>query len=114
MDVQSLGLLENYKELGVSIIEFALDDYVSTIKSLRTYYRKLDKGLEEGFKAHKYHQRVGDVLNEIYHRIRNLNDIESFLTGDWVKKLTDMDVEMLFRETKKQLRKKGYKVGLMG
>ena len=114
MNVQSLGLLENYKELGVGIIEFALDDYVSTIKSLRTYYKKLERSLEEGFKAPKYHQRVGDVLNEIYHRIRNLNDIESFLTGDWVKKLTDMDVDMLFRETKKQLRKKGYKVGLMG
>jgi len=114
MDIQSLGLLENYKELGISIIEFALDDYVSTVKSLRTYYKKLDRGLEEGFKARKYHERVGDVCCEIYHRIHNLNDIENFLTGDWVKKLTDMDVDLLFRETKKQLRKKGYKVGLMG
>lgn len=114
MDIQSLGLLENYKELGVGIIEFALDDYVSTVKSLRTYYRKLERGLEDDFKPRKYHQRVGDVLNEIYHRIRNLNDIEAFLTGEWVKKLTDMDVDMLFRETKRKLRKKGYKVGLMG
>ena len=114
MDIQSLGLLENYKELGVGIIEFALDDYVSTIKSLRTYYKKLDRGLEEGFKARKYHERVGDVCCEIYHRIRNLNDIESFLTGDWVKKLTDMDVDLLFRETKNKLQKKGYKVNLMG
>ena len=114
MDAQSLGLLENYKELGVGIIEFALADYVSTVKSLRTYYKKLDRGLDEDFKARKYHERVGDVCCEIYHRIHNLNDIESFLTGDWVKKLTDMDVDSLFRETKKQLRKKGYKVGLMG
>ena len=114
MDIQSLGLLENYKELGVGIIEFALDDYVSTVKSLQTYYKKLERGLEEGFKARKYHERVGDVCCEIYHRIRNLNDIESFLTGDWVKKLTDMDVDLLFRETKNKLRKKGYKVGLMG
>lgn len=114
MDVQSLGLLENYKEFGIGIIQFALDDYVSTVKSLRTYYRKLEKGLEDGFKAPKYHQRVGDVCCEIYHRIHNLNDIETFLTGDWVKSLTDMDVDMLFQETKKKLRKKGYRIGLMG
>ena len=114
MDIQSLGLLENYKDLGVGIIEFALDDYVSTIKSLNTYYKKLERGLDENFKARKYHERVGDVCNEIYHRIRNLNDIESFLTGDWVKSLTEMDVDMLFQETKNKLRKKGYKVKLMG
>lgn len=114
MDVQSLGLLENYKELGIGIIEFALDDYVSTVKSLQTYYRKLERGLDENFKARKYHERVGDVCCEIYHRIRNLKEIESFLTGDWVKKLTDMDVDMLFQETKNKLRKKGYRVELMG
>jgi len=114
MDVQSLGLLENYKELGVGIIEFALDDYVSTVKSLCTHYKKLDKGLEEGFKARKHHQRVGDVCNEIYHRIRNLNEIERFLTGSWVKQLTDLDVELLFRETKNKLKQKGYRTGLMG
>lgn len=111
---QSYGILENYKELGVGIIEFALDDYVSTVKSLRTYYRKLERGLEEDFKARKYHERVGDVCLDIYHRIQNLNDIESFLTGEWVQKLTDMNVDVLFRETKNRLRKKGYKVGLMG
>lgn len=114
MDAQGYGLLENYKELGFGIIEFALDDYVSTIKSLQTYYKKLDRGLEEGFKARKYHERVGDVCNEIYHRIRNLRDIENFLTGDWVKSLTEMNVEMLFQETQRKLRKKGYKVKLMG
>lgn len=114
MDAQGYGLLENYKELGFGIIQFALDDYVSTVKSLQTYYKKLDRGLEEGFKARKYHERVGDVCYEIYYRIKNLNDIEAFLTGDWVKELTDMDVEMLFRETKRKLRKKGYRVNLMG
>lgn len=114
MDVQSLGLLENYKDLGVGIIEFALDDYVSTVKSLCTYYKKLDKGLEEGFRAQKYHQRVGDICCEIYHRIKNLNEIERFLTGSWVKQLTDLDVELLFDETKNKLRQKGYKIGLMG
>lgn len=114
MNIHSLGILENYKDLGVGIVEFALDDYVSTIKSLRTYYKKLEKCFEKDFKAKKYNQRMGDVLNQIYHKIKNLNDIETFLTGSWVKALTDLDVDMLFRETKKELRKKGYKVELMG
>lgn len=114
MDVQSLGLLENYKDLGIGIIEFALDDYVGTIKSLRTYYKKLDRHFSGDFKARKYHERMGDVCYDIYQRIRNLNEIESFLTGEWVKQLTDMDVEALFRETKNRLKKKGFKVGLMG
>ena len=114
MDVQSLGILENYKDLGVGIIEFALDDYVSTIKSLNTYYRKLERCLEDDFKAKKYHERLGDVCRDIYSRIKNLNDIEKFLQGNWVKSLTDMDVDMLFSETKSKLREKGYKVSLMG
>ena len=111
---QNYGLLENYKELGVGIIEFALDDYVSTIKSLGTYYKKLDRCFEQGFKAKKFHERLGDVCLDIFHRIQNLNDIEKFLTGDWVKRLSDLNVDALFRETKNKLRKKGYKVGLMG
>lgn len=114
MTDQSYGLLENYKELGVGIIEFALDDYVSTVKSLGTYYKKLDKCFEQGFKARKFHERMGDVCLDIFHRIQNLNDIEKFLTGDWVKQLSDLNVDTLFRETKNRLRKKGYKVGLMG
>lgn len=111
---QSYGLLENYKELGVGIVEFALDDYVSTVKSLRTFYKKLDRCFEADFKAKKYHQRMGDVLYEIYRRVNNLNEIETFLTGDWVKSLTDIDTVTVFRETKKRLKKKGYKVDLMG
>ena len=114
MDAQKYGLLENYKDLGVGIIEFALDDYVGTVKSLRTYYRKLDRCFEEGFKPRKYHENAWEVISEIYQRIRNLQDIESFLTGEWVKTLTDMDVKMLFRETKRKLRQKGFKVELMG
>lgn len=114
MDSHNYGILENYKDLGVGIIEFAIDDYISTAKSMHTYYKKLDRCFEEGFKAKKYHQRLGDVCLDIYHRIENLNEIESFLTGDWVKKLTDMDVDMLFRETKNRLNQKGYKVELMG
>jgi len=114
MTEQSFGILENYKSLGVGIIEFALDDYISTIKSLRTYYKKLDRCFEEGFKARKFHERMGDVCLDIYHRIQNLNDIEKFLTGDWVQTLSDMDVYLLFQETKRKLRKKGYRVGLMG
>ena len=114
MDAQKYGLLENYKDLGVGIIEFALDDYVGTVKSLRTYYRKLDRCFEEGFKARKYHENIWEVISEIYQRIRNLQDIESFLTGEWVKQLTDMNVDMLFQETKRKLKQKGYKVGLMG
>ena len=114
MDVQGYGLLENYKDLGVGIIEFALDDYIATVKSLRTYYKKLDRSLEVGFKARKYHERCGDVCNGIYHRIKNLNDIEIFLTGEWVTQLTDLNVDVLFRETKNRLREKGYRLGLMG
>ena len=113
-DERDYGILENYRDLGVGIIEFALDDYVSTAKSLRTYYKKLDRCFEEDFKAKKYHQRMGDVLNEIYHRIRNLNDIESFLTGEWVRQLTELDIDVLFRETKNKLKEKGINVGLMG
>ena len=111
---RSYGLLENYKDLGVGIIEFALDDYVSTVKSMGTYYRKLDRCFEQDFKAKKHHERIGDVCLDIYHRIQNLNDIEKFLTGDWVHTLTNLDVNMLFRETKNRLKQKGYKVGLMG
>ena len=114
MDGQDYGILENYKELGVGIIEFALDDYVSTIKSLRTYYKKLDRCFADDFKAQKYHQRMGDVCHDIYERIQNLNDIERFLSGKWVKQLTDMDVEMLFQEVKNKLKQKGFRVGLMG
>ena len=114
MNGQGHGILDNFNNLGIGIIEFALDDYVSTVKSLRTYYKKLDRCFDENFKAKKYHQRMGDVIHDIYDRIRNLNDIEDFLTGEWVKQLTDMDVEMLLRETKNKLRQKGFKVGLMG
>lgn len=108
------GLLENYKNLGIGIIEFAIDDYVSTAKSLSTYYKKLVRCLEEDFKARKHHERLGDVCYDIVDRIHNLQDIEQFLTGDWVKELTDLDATYLLRETKKQLREKGYKIGLMG
>ena len=114
MDGQSYGLLENYKDLGVGIIEFAIDDYISTAKSLNTQYRKLNRCFEEGFKARKFHERLGDVCLAIYHRQENLHEIETFLTGDWVKKLTDMDIEMLFQETKNRLKRKGYRVELMG
>ena len=107
------GILENFKELGVGIVEFAIDDYISTVRGLCTCYKKLDRSFEEGFKARKYHERQGDVILSIYHKIQNLNDIEKFLTGSWVRKLTDMDVDMIFRETKNILRQKGHKVGLM-
>ena len=108
------GLLENYKELGIGILEFAIDDYISTIKSLCTYYKKLDKCFEELFKAQKHHERMGDVILAIYHRIQNIKDIETFLSGSWVQQLTTLDVDAVFRETKRKLRKKGYRVGLMG
>ena len=108
------GILENYENLGAGIVEFALDDYISTIKSLCTAYKKLEKTQADGFKATRHHQREGDVIRSIYKKIQNLNEISKFLCGEWVQHLTTLDTEKLFRETKKILREKGYKVGLMG
>ena len=115
MSEPSYGILENYSELGVGIIEFALDDYVSTVKSLRHFYKKLDNSLNENLgRPRKYHERCGDVCRDIYKRIQNLNEIEKFLTGDYAKKLTTLDVDRLFQETRNKLITKGYRVNLMG
>lgn len=111
--MRDYGILENYGSLGAEVVKFALDDYASTIKSLCTYYKKLERALG-GERVLKHHQRVGDVCRDIYERIHNLNDIEKFLTSDWVQHLTTVDVDYCFRETKRKLREKGYKVNLMG
>lgn len=109
------GILENYENLGTGVVRFALDDYASTIKSLCTYYKKLEKALaRESDKAPKHHQRVGDICRDIYYRIRNLQEIENFLHSQWVQELTNLDVDYVFREVKKKLKEKGYKVSLMG
>lgn len=112
--MRNYGILENYKEFGVGIVEFALDDYVSTIKSLSRYYEKLDKILDGEVKVVKHHQRVGDICRSIFERIRNLNEIEHFFQSEWTKCLTTLDVNYLFEQTKRKLREKGYKVNLMG
>lgn len=111
--MSSYGILENYENFGTGIVEFALDDYTSTVKSLCRYYDKLEKYLGEA-KATKHHQRVGDICRNIYERIRNLNEIERFLTSEWVQHLTTVDIEYVFRELKKRLKEKGYRVNLMG
>lgn len=108
------GLLENYGSLGAGIVKFALDDYTATIKSLNHYYEKLDKVLSGETKVTKHHQRVGDICRYIYSRLRNLDEIERFLTSEWVQHLTTIDTEYVFQETKKRLKQKGYKVNLMG
>lgn len=111
--MRDYGILENYENLGTGVVKFALDDYASTVKSLCHYYDKLDRALN-GEKAVKHHQRVGDICRSIYERIRNLNEIEHFLESDWVQQLTTLDIDYIFRETKKRLREKGYKVNIMG
>ena len=110
----SYGILENYESLGAGVVKFALNDYTSTIESLCRYYEKLDKFLDENTKAVKHHQRVGDICLAIYKRIENLNEIEKFLSGDWVKSLTSLDIEYVFEKVKKKLKEKGYKVNIMG
>ena len=111
--MRNYGILENYASLGTGIIKFALDDYASTVKSLCRYYEKLEKSLTME-KAVKHHQRVGDICLAIYKRIWNLQEIERFLHSEWVQDLTELDVEYIFREVKKRLKEKGYKVNLMG
>ena len=111
--MRNYGILENYASLGTGIIKFALDDYASTVKSLCWYYEKLEKSLTME-KAVKHHQRVGDICRAIYRRINNLQEIERFLYSEWVQDLTNLDVDYIFREVKKKLKKKGYKVSLMG
>lgn len=108
------GLLENYENLGIEVVKFALDDYTATIKSLCRYYEKLEKVLNGEVKVTKHHQRIGDICRYIYARIRNLNEIEQFLSSEWVQQLTTIDTQYVFQELKKKLREKGYKVGLMG
>ena len=112
--MRNYGILENYESLGTEVVKFALDDYASTVRSLCTYYKKLDRSLNEDFKAVKHHQRVGDVCRDIYQRIQNLNEIEQFLKSEWVQHLTTLDIEYIFQETRKKLKQKGYKVNLMG
>ena len=111
--MRNYGILENYDDLGTGIVKFALDDYASTVRSLCHYYDKLEKSLTME-KAEKYHQRVGDVCLAIYKRIWNLQEIERFLHSDWVQELTELDIAYVFRELKKKLKEKGYKVSLMG
>ena len=112
--MRDYGILENYESLGTGIVEFALDDYASTVKSLCRYYDKLEKALYEYSRPMKHHQRVGDVCLSIYRRIKNLQEIEHFLHSEWVQQLTNLDVEYVFREVKANLKTKGYRVGLMG
>ena len=112
--MRNYGILENYESLGAGIVEFAIDDYTSTVKSLCRYYDKLEKALYEYSRPMKHHQRVGDVCLAIYKRIKNLQEIEHFLHSEWVQELTNVDVEYVFREVKKKLKEKGYRVGLMG
>ena len=112
--MRDYGLLEHYSNLGTGIVEFALDDYASTVMSLCRYYSKLEKYLDENVKAVKHHQRVGDICHSIYKRICNMHEIEEFLTGDWVQHLTTLDVKLLLEETKRKLKQKGYKVNIMG
>lgn len=112
--MRDYGILENYESLGTGVVKFALDDYTSTIKSLYHYYNKLEKFLDENTKAMKHHQRVGDICRAIYARIRNLNEIERFLKSEWVQHLTTVDIEYVFREVKRKLQEKGYKVNIMG
>ena len=102
-----------YQELSVGIIEFALDDYTSTIKSLGNYYKKLNYYLNSKEKARTRHQRIGDICYAINQRILNLHEIDRFLHGEWAKSLTQLDTEFLFEETKRKLIEKGYKVELM-
>lgn len=111
--MRNYGVLENYGSLGTGIIKFALDDYASTVKSLCRYYDKLEKSLQAE-KAVKHHQRVGDICLAIYKKIWNLQEIERFLHSDWVQKLTELDIEYVFRAVKKKLKAKGYRVNLMG
>lgn len=104
---------DGYENLSVGIIHFALDDYTSTVKSLGNYYKKLDYFLNSKEKARTRHQRIGDICRAIYQRILNLNEIDRFLHGEWAKSLTELDTDVLFKETKKRLKEKGYKVELM-
>ena len=105
---------QNYDSLGVGIVNFAIGDYTSTIKSLARYYNKLEFYLNEDSKPETRYQRIGDICLEIYHKIWNLKEIESFFDSEWAKSLTELDVEYLFKETKRKLRQKGYKVEIMG
>ena len=104
----------NFDSLGVGIVHFAIGDYTSTIKSLARYYDKLDHFLNDSGKAKTRYQRVGDICRDIYARINNIREIESFFNSEWAQSLTELDVNYLFNETKKKLRQKGYKVGIMG
>ena len=112
--MRNYGILENYESLGTGVVKFALDDYASTIKSLCHYYNKLEKILNGEVKVVKHHQRVGDICHAIYQRIWNLQEIEHFLHSQWVQELTNLDVEYIFREMRKKLKEKGYRVSLMG
>ena len=105
---------KGYADLSVGVIEFALDDYASTVKSLSRYHAKLVKYLDDTEKAKTRYQRIGDICQDIYKRIWNMHDIETFLQSKWAKSLTSLDVDYLFSKLKKNLKKKGYKVGIMG
>ena len=108
------GILENYERLGAGIVEFALDDYKTTVKSLAFYHRKIERMLITGFKPQKRGERFCDICLDIYGRIRNLNEIEKFLTGEWVTQLTSLDTASLLKQLKEILKQKGYKVNIMG
>ena len=106
-------LLEGYEGLAVGIVRFALEDYTYTIESLQRYYKKLEK-VWSGQKLKSRYEKEGFVIYEIQHRIKNLEDIEQFLHGKWIRELTDLDIESLFNETKRKLKEKGYRVDIMG
>lgn len=108
------GYSLGYDNLSVGIIHFALDDYISTIKSLGRYYNKLNKYLESTEKAKTRYQRVGDICSYIYERIYNLEEIDKFMKSEWARSLTTLDIDSLYKKAKQELRKKGYRVGLMG
>jgi hypothetical protein len=108
------GLLENYELLGTGVVEFALDDYRTTIKSLGYYYTKIEASLEDDYKPRRRGERFCDICYDIYRRIRNLNDIERFMTSAWVTQLTSLDTKYLFQHVQQRLIEKGYKVKIMG
>ena len=104
----------NFDSLGVGIVHFAVGDYTATVKSLARYYDKLDHFLNDSGKAKTRYQRIGDICRDIYKRIWNLKEIESFFNSEWAQSLTELDVNYLFDETKKKLRQKGYRLEIMG
>lgn len=115
---------EVYEELVSAIISQTMEDYVISYKKIKKLEKKLDKMLTEpqepivqregekksAYKCRKYRHTPNYIRRLIAEENENLENCKKFLTGNWIKKISNIDGLTLLEECNRRLEEKGYKV----